>query len=169
MRLLRTLLILLVLSTPGVSLARTIVFQSVPLVELLAHPEAHHGQNVRVHGFIVLEFEGNTLWRSEADFRANRYDRAVWLSTEQGHFDEHPLNGKKAYVSGRFDAKSYGHLGLTNSTITEVTLITADTTDTDRGRPWRNDPMFLLLASLGMLGLFMGLTSFGLRGLRAHV
>jgi hypothetical protein len=163
----RILMILIALGMPGT--ARSQAPRDVPLTELIARPEAHHGQTVRSHGFMVLEFEGTILWVSEADFRAERYDRAVWLDTRLGAFEPHPLSGRRVFVSGRFtsgrvDGRSFGHLGLTDAVIGNISRIEPDPSDTDRARAWRDDPLLVILASLGLLGLFMAVARFGLRG-----
>jgi hypothetical protein len=141
--------------------------RDVALADLIARPAVFHGQEVRTHGFLTLGLENSALWIHETDYRAGRFDRAIWVDGPRGASAEHPLNGRRAYVSGRFgygptDGLSHGHLGLTVAAI-EVSRLEADPVDVDRPRPWINDPIFVILASLGMLGLSLGVISFGLK------
>lgn len=139
---------------------------------ILADPAAYHGRPVRVNGFLILELEGSSLWLSEADFRAERHDRSVWINRPVGVPEDHPLSGKRAYVTGVVDAvgwgdgQGHGHLGSWPASLTDIVAITPDPTDTDRARPWMNDPLFDILASLGFLGLFFAVVVLSARARR---
>jgi hypothetical protein len=133
---------------------------------ILANPVAYNGRSVRLHGFMILEFEGDSLWASEADYRAQRYERALWIDLPGQRRPKHPLNGKRVFMSGVIAARKQGagHLGLWPAEITDIIEIAPDPSDTDRPRPWLNDPLFVILASLGLLGLILAMMSLGLRG-----
>ncbi|WP_370235662.1 hypothetical protein [Brevundimonas sp.] len=138
--------------------------ETTPLSEILENPSAWNGRQVGVQGFLILQYEGNSIWIDETDFRAGRYGRSLWVDYPVDVRSEHPLNGKRALLTGTIRAEgSYdGHLDLWPAAIV-VDGIAADPTDQDRPRPWQNDPLFVILASLGFLGLILGMTALGLR------
>lgn len=130
----------------------------VGLEAILQDPIAYNDRAVRTRGFLVLQFEGNALWASEYDYRAHRYHRAVWLDFPYATTDFDALSGKRVLVSGVVsgDADHYGHYGMWPAEIGEIQAIAMDPSDTDRPRPWINDPLVVILASLSFLGLFFG-------------
>lgn len=146
-------------------------YEDVALETILADPAAFNGRRARVHGFLILQYEGTSLWASEADYLAQRYERAAWLDVEYlPQIVDHPLNGKRVFLSGVIHSEYswvYGHLGLWPIGITSIAGIAPDPTDTDRARPWLNDPLFVILASLGLLGLVFAMVDWRNRALRA--
>lgn len=104
-------------------------YEATTLSKLLADPRANDGRRVRVHGFLVLEFEGNSLHPTEADFRAERYDGSVWIDVGIPDPATQAISGKLAFVSGVFDADHHGHMGLRPGALVDVTEITADPAD----------------------------------------
>ncbi len=131
----------------------------VGLGEILDNPAAFHGQTVRAHGFLLIQFEGQALWATEADFQSMAYERAAWLDLmllEPEDYD-HPLNGRLAFVTGVVDADGeyggHGHGALFGTTITDITEIEPDPADTAPARLWRTDQFSNLLAGLGFLAL----------------
>ena len=131
--------------------------EAVTLRDVISDPKAYDGRRVRLHGFLILQFEGNALYLSEADYRAQRFDRSLWVDESSRHPDAAILSGKLAFVSGVVDAGNPGHMGLRPAALVEVSSMIVDPADTDRARPWLNDPLFVILASLGLLGLFFAI------------
>lgn len=131
----------------------------VTLADVINDPKDYDGRRVRLHGFLILKFEGNALYLSEADFRAQRYDRSLWVDETSRRPDAQRLTGKLAFVSGVIDAGNPGHMGLRPAALVDVSDITVDPADTASARPWVNDPLFLILASLGLLGLFFAVVA----------
>lgn len=87
---------------------------AVPLVALLANPERFDGKVVAVEGFLILEFEGDAIYQSRADFDAALLGNAIWV--EGPKFEEpaarRALGGRYVFLTGRFNARMHGHLGM---------------------------------------------------------
>ena len=77
------------------------VAENVSLDAILADPTAYEGRELRIHGFLQIEYEGQSLWATEDDFHAQRYGRAAWLGIRfhPEILDDH-RNGRRAYVTG---------------------------------------------------------------------
>lgn len=132
---------------------------------LLENPAAYEGRAVRVHGFVILDYEGTALWATEVDFLAQRHHRAVWLDVPTAMSNVETLGGKRGFVSGvaTWNAQGSGAYGLYRASITDISTIAPDPTDMDRARPWQNDPLFVILASLGLLGLVFAASTMSAR------
>jgi hypothetical protein len=157
MRILAALLIAAVLLCQTAAGPVSVSARTVSLNEVLSDPAAFDGERVRVHGFLILQFEGNALYLSEADYRAERLDRSLWIDVGSRHPDASILSGKLAFVSGVIDAERPGHMGLRPAALVEVSDMTVDPADSRSARPWLNDPLFIILASLGLLGLIFAI------------
>lgn len=128
-------------------------YQDVSVADLLHDPAAYAGKRVRVHGFLIVQFEGNSIWADEVAFRTGQYDRGFWVDTRSLPRDEaERLSGRLAYVSGTLDLESRGHLGLWSGAIEPVTLIQSDPADTLESRPWKTEPFVALLIALTVIG-----------------
>ena len=148
---------------------------AVSLREVLADPVAFHGDRVRVQGFLFIEFEGQTLWASESDFRNDAWENTAWLDLEliEPEDFDHPLNGRLVFVTGVVDADGddlspgiHGHLGLFGTTITDITQIAPDPADTEAPRPWRSNPLSQLMLLFGLLALFALMIGWGVHAQR---
>lgn len=150
--------------------------QPVPLATILDNPGAYDGRRVRISGFLIIEFEGQGLWASEADFRNDAFERSAWLDLRLIEPEDynHPLNGRRVFVDGvvdmggaditgavNFGPGAHGHLGLFATTITGITDISPDPSDTGPARPWRTHPAMIMWLLLGVLALAGGLMSWG--------
>src|SRR5262245_37970159 len=51
----------------------------VSIVELISRPELFHGKNVRVIGYVRLEFEGNAIYLSKESYDAGISRNGLWL------------------------------------------------------------------------------------------
>lgn len=128
-------------------------YQDVSVADLLDDPAAYAGKQVRVHGFLIVEFEGDSIWADEVAFRTGQYERGFWVDTRTLTADEgERLTGRLAYVSGTFDLEHKGHLGLWAGAIDDVAVIQRDPADTLEARPWRTEPFVVLLMALTVIG-----------------
>jgi hypothetical protein len=98
----------------------------VSIIELISRPELFHGKQVRVIGYVRLEFEGNAIYLSKESHEAGIFKNALWLDPPP----RSPLAQKGAswgpryaIVEGRFDATDHGHLGLFSGAITDTTRL----------------------------------------------
>jgi hypothetical protein len=110
--------------------------QSVSLVQLLASPEKHHGQFVRVEGFLHNKFEDSALYLSKPDGDFLIGKNALWVSYSdevqmqpRGDADNSKDRGlsyfdrKFVLLEGRFDKDVLGHMGAYSGGLTGVTRI----------------------------------------------
>ena len=131
-------------------------YQDVSVADILEDPAGYAGERVRVHGFLIFEFEGDSIWVDEAAFRNERYERGFWVDARGLTVAERKsLSGRLAYVSGTLDIHKNGHLNLWAGTLGHLTAVEADAADTLEARPWRTDPIYTLLLSLMVLGALL--------------
>lgn len=94
----------------------------VPLIALIVDPARYNGAHIRTIGYLNLEFEGNGLYASKADFNAAVLGNRVWIETpswvDQAAADR--LSRKYALVEGIFQSTRHGHLGGFRGTITSI-------------------------------------------------
>lgn len=110
----RILLLLLAITQIGAAPAPVETPVSVPLVAVLANPERFDGKLVTVEGFLNLEFEGDAIYQSRSDFDAMLLRNAVWVDGPK--FEEPAarriLSGRHVNLTGRFNARMHGHMGM---------------------------------------------------------
>jgi len=86
---------------------------SVSLIQLIANPGSYEGKLVEITGFLELEFEGDSVYLHREDWEYQIYSNALWLNV--GHCSDvkgGDLTRGYAVITGRFTAKSHGHMGL---------------------------------------------------------
>lgn len=94
----------------------------VSLVELIANPKDYDGKMVRVIGFVRLEFEGNSIYLHQDDYKHDITKNGLWIDAtddmrkRQARFDQ-----KYVLIEGTFDAKMKGHMGLWSGSIVKIT------------------------------------------------
>jgi len=78
---------------------------NVGMVALLGDPQKYDGKVIRTIGFMCLEYEGNTLYLHEEDYRYGIYKNALTLRlspAQQKEFKK--LSLKHVIIEGTFDA-----------------------------------------------------------------
>jgi hypothetical protein len=90
------------------------------MVRLLANPEKFHGKQIRVIGFLRLEFEGNALYLHREDYKERLTRNAVWveLTADKQHAK---LSNHYVLIEGTFNANNLASLPLWSGTIVKVT------------------------------------------------
>jgi len=89
---------------------------AVSIIQLISKPEAYDGKRVSITGFVRFEFEGNSIYLHEEDYRNGLYKNGMWLSMEE----RKELNNRYALIEGSFNAGNKGHLGLWSGSIENV-------------------------------------------------
>jgi hypothetical protein len=95
----------------------------VSIIQLIVLPEKHHNKNIRVVGFLRLEFEGTALYPlKEFDEHGLLYNK-IWLDIDREtalrKHDE--LDSTYALIEGTFNSRLHGHRGLSVGTISKIT------------------------------------------------
>ncbi len=100
--------------------------ESVSLIQLIANPDKYDGHQVRVIGFVRIEFEGNAVYLHEEDDKYAISDNALWLSLPNTKSKEeyeryHALDGKYVIIEGVFSSKNRGQMGMFSGSIGHIT------------------------------------------------
>ena len=130
----------------------TPAYLDVSVADLVHDPAVYAGKQVRVHGFLIVAFEGDSVWVDEAAYKSGLYEQGFWVDTGSLKADEvEGLTGRLAYVSGTFDLQHRGHLGLWAGAIEDVAVIQRDPEDTLAARLWRPET-FVMFVGLTVIG-----------------
>ena len=96
----------------------------VSIVDLLAHPAAFHGRQVRLSGFVRLEFEGTAVYLGRDDYEYGLSRNGLWLDVPHEQFMRAGAwRGGYATVVGTFDATLTGHFGMWSGGLREITRL----------------------------------------------
>lgn len=99
--------------------------EHVSLVNLIATPDKYDHKAVMVEGICRLEFEGNAIYLSAADFSRN----AIWLDVspvldnQNGLLARCKFNGQPVRAIGVFSMDNRGHMGAFSGALTNTTLL----------------------------------------------
>lgn len=98
--------------------------ESVSLDEVLANAKAFDGRTVRVCGFLLLEFEGNALYRSGSECADGQTGKALSFDIPtalQGRADE--LSRRRVCVVAEVSSEDTGHRGAYAGTLYRVSAV----------------------------------------------
>jgi hypothetical protein len=98
--------------------------QDVSVVQLIANPELFNGREVRVIGFLHLEFEGAAVYlhREDFDYSVDKNSVAIQLSESQEQSWQ-KLNNHYVIIEGRFSSVAKGHFGARSGSLQNVTRL----------------------------------------------
>lgn len=159
----RWLLILLAVSQIGAAkpaLTDSNAFEPVSLIAIVANPDLFDGKRVRVEGFLILEFEGDSLYLDKSAYEASLTRNALWIGapawadprTQRG------LTRRYVFVEGTFNPRHHGHMGAWPGALENVRLIRPAFTRGDFEQYMlRNSNGVLRQAIPGGLAVFFGL------------
>lgn len=96
----------------------------VSVLQLIATPERYNGEQVRLTGFLHLEFEGDAIYlhRDDFDRAITPNSLAIDLSDAQQRAWSR-LNNRYVSIEGRFSSTEKGHLGIRPGTIGQITRL----------------------------------------------
>ncbi|MFZ1058039.1 MAG: hypothetical protein WAP47_02480 [Candidatus Rokuibacteriota bacterium] len=93
----------------------------VSLIQIIANPTAFDQRRVLVEGYVVLEFEHQAIYLSEADAKHTITRNGLWLDVnERVYAARARFHGRYALVEGTFNARRRGHLGLSSGVIENI-------------------------------------------------
>ena len=94
----------------------------VSMYQLIVTPERFDRKQVRVKGYIHLEFEGNALYAHKEDYDRFLSKNGVWIDTRKcGRGPHAGVNDEYVLVEATFDSQRLGHLNLWSGSLTDVT------------------------------------------------
>ena len=95
----------------------------ISLIGLIAAPKDFDGKQVRLIGFLRLEFEGNAIYLHKEDYLRGITKNGLWL--ELGANSRKPANLSDQYVivEGVFSARDHGHMDLWSGSIHDITRL----------------------------------------------
>lgn len=95
--------------------------RDVSVIQLIATPELFDGQEVRVIGFLHLEFEGEAVYIHREDFENSipQNSVAIELSKSQERAWG-KLNNHYVIIEGRFSSIVKGHLGARSGSLQNI-------------------------------------------------
>ena len=110
---------LLVLSTVASAQKASIRPEPQSLIQLISNPERFEGQQVRVVGYVVREFEGDSVYLHREDHEQGLFKNGLWLDDVGKCKDAegNMLSKKYALVEGVFSALSRGHRNISSGSI----------------------------------------------------
>jgi hypothetical protein len=93
----------------------------VSLVQLIANPTVFDGKRVILKGYVVLEFESQHMYLSEADATHGITRNSVWLDVSHVIYAKRAqFHGHYIFVEGTFSARRRGHLGMASGEIGNI-------------------------------------------------
>src|SRR5271165_1502128 len=58
----------------------------IPINEILKSPDVYEGTHLQVVGYLNLDWEADAIYLNEKDFKANRYNKGLWVHLNQFKF-----------------------------------------------------------------------------------
>ena len=93
----------------------------VSLVQLIANPTVFDEKRVTLKGYVVLEFENQHMYLSEADAKHGITRNSVWLDVSDAIYAKRAqFHGRYVIVEGTFNARRRGHLGMSSGEIGNI-------------------------------------------------
>ncbi len=101
---------------------------NVSIISLIAEPEKYDGKNIRVRGFLNVEYEAMGIYLNEEDYKNCVTKNAVWLNFDYDKLGTdfkqiQRLNKKYVDIEGVFNRSYNGHFGMYSGTIENVYAI----------------------------------------------
>ena len=98
---------------------------NVPLLRIIANPQAIHGKKVIVFGYCRLEFEAKAIHLNREDYK-HSLGNAVWIEIPTATITERMRQIGYCVVVGTYNANERGHFGAFHGTLEQI----------ERFEPW---------------------------------
>lgn len=96
-------------------------FHEVSIIQLIANPELFDGQDVRVIGFLHLEFEGDAVYLHRDDFDRSVFKNSVALNLNGSQEKTwRKLNNRYVIIEARFSSTAKGHFDLHSGSLHNI-------------------------------------------------
>ncbi len=98
---------------------------NVSIISLIAEPEKYDGKNIRVRGFLNVEYEAMGIYLNEEDYKNCVTKNAVWLNFDYDKLgidfkQIQRLNKKYVDIEGVFNCSYNGHFDMYSGTVENV-------------------------------------------------
>ena len=90
------------------------------IVQLLARPEVYNGKQVRLKGYIHLEFEGNGIYLHREDQQRSLDSNGLWVDFGPDAKITGECQDRYVLVVGTFDARNRGHMSLWGGSVKNI-------------------------------------------------
>lgn len=98
--------------------------RDVSVIELIATPERFHGQEVRVIGYLHLEFEGDAVYLHREDFEYSIAKNSLAIDVSEPQMRAwQKLNNRYVMIEGRFSSAEKGHFGMRAGALQQITRL----------------------------------------------
>ena len=97
--------------------------EDVSIIQLIATPDKFDGKFISVIGFLVIAFEGDSIYLHQEDLEKGIPRNGLWVDIPEN--TDPKLSMHYALVEGIFDARDHGHMGVFAGAIRKVSRITA--------------------------------------------
>ena len=96
--------------------------QNVTMTQLIANPKTYDGKNIRVIGFLRLEFEGNVLYGHREDYENALLGNGIWVDANNEIIkSKKDINLKYVLFEGIFSSTDKGHMDMWSGSLTNIT------------------------------------------------
>jgi hypothetical protein len=92
----------------------------VSIIQLLARPEVYNGKQVRLKGYIHLEFEGNGIYLHREDQQRSLYSNGLWVGFKHDAKIPRECQDRYVLVVGTFAAADRGHMSLWGGSVNDI-------------------------------------------------
>jgi hypothetical protein len=93
------------------------------LIRLIAAPKEFDGRQIRVIGFLRLEFEGNAIYLHKEDYLRGITKNGLWMEMQSPSKKVPGLSDQYVIVEGTFSMQDQGHMDLWSGSIRKITRI----------------------------------------------
>jgi hypothetical protein len=100
--------------------------EEVSLITLIANPKQYDGHQVRVIGYLNLEFEGNEIYIHKEDYDQSISKNGLWVVMDRDSAQLPRIRQcvkHNVLMEGTFDANNQGHMGASSGAIKNVTRL----------------------------------------------
>lgn len=99
---------------------------TISLINLIANPDKYNGKQIRIMGYLHLEFEGNGLYLHKEDYDHAIIKNAIWVDVEPKHPEFTNLKQYSDHyviMEGTFDSHMNGHMDVYSGSIKDITRL----------------------------------------------
>jgi hypothetical protein len=98
--------------------------KNVSMVQLIADPSKFDGDEIRVIGYLRLDFEGEVLYLHKEDYEQSIVGNGIWIDITPSQLQNwSKRGGGYAIAEGRFSASNKGHMGMWSGALKNVTRL----------------------------------------------